>query len=655
VLAQPRQAISIKKESKMEEQFAAAFSPFRVKNLTLKNRIVMSPIGTGYATSCGEVTPRLISYHRERAAGGVGLSIVEFALVESRTKLDPHQLSISDDAHIPGLTALVQAVHEAGGKIALQIAHGGRRARSSVNGGRRPWGPSPIPALGGDVPYEMNQSQIEYMEDCFLQAARRAKQAGFDAVEIHNAHGYLIHQFLSPLSNQRADKYGGTLENRARFALEVLARVREAVGDEFPILCRISGDEFIEGGASLAEMKLVTELLEKGGADVIDVSVGALESTERTIPPQAFEHGCNIGLAAEIKRSVNIPVIGVGRIKTLQEADTLLRDKKVDLVAMGRALLADPELLQKARNGGNIRPCIACNQGCIGRLNSGVAITCLVNARVGREYQLRSLGKATAPKKIAVIGGGPGGMEFARVASSRGHKVTLFEKEKELGGRFRVAAIAPKKSEINEFIDYLSRSLRELGVEIKTGITIKAEDLANLKDYDEIVIAAGGDPVHLPVADAQANVAVAEDVLQNKIPLGSKIVVVGGGMVGCETADWIAQNGKQVVIVEQLAQVANDVEVRTRKMLLARLESHNVEIICNAKAESFGKDKIVCSQLGVQFEIEGVDNIVLALGYRANGVMPQPPSAKVHRIGDCVEPRKAIAAIHEGFLLGTRL
>ena len=246
-------------------------------------------------------------------------------------------------------------------------------------------------------------------------------------------------------------------------------------------------------------------------------------------------------------------------------------------------------------------------------------------------------------------------MEFARVASSRGHKVTLFEKEKELGGRFRVAAIAPKKSEINEFIDYLSRSLRELGVEIKTGITIKAEDLANLKDYDEIVIAAGGDPVHLPVADAQANVAVAEDVLQNKIPLGSKIVVVGGVMVGCETADWIAQNGKQVVIVEQLAQVANDVEVRTRKMLLARLESHNVEIICNAKAESFGKDKIVCSQLGVQFEIEGVDNIVLALGYRANGVMPQTPSAKVHRIGDCVEPRKAIAAIHEGFLLGTRL
>jgi NADPH-dependent 2,4-dienoyl-CoA reductase/sulfur reductase-like enzyme len=431
--------------------------------------------------------------------------------------------------------------------------------------------------------------------------------------------------------------------------------VRQAVGDDFPISCRISGDEFLDGGVSLAEAKLFAKLLEKGGADLIHVSAGVLESTERTIPPQAQEHGCNIGLAAEIKRSVNIPVIGVGRIKTLQEAETLLREKKVDLVAMGRAHIADPELLQKARNGGNIRPCIACNQGCIGRLYNGFAITCLVNARVGREYELRFLGKATASKKIAVIGGGPGGMEFARVASSRGHKVTLFEKDKELGGRFRIAAIAPKKGEINEFIDYLSRSLREQGVEIKTGVAIKAEDLVKLNDFDEIVIAAGGDPVRLPVADAQANVAVAEDVLQNKIVLGSKIVVVGGGMVGCETADWIAQNGKQVVIVEQLAQIANDVESRTRKMLLARLESHKVEIICNAKAERFGKNKVVCSQAGIRFDIEGVDNIVLALGYRANGLMPQIPSAKVHRIGDCVEPRKAMSAIHEAFLLATEM
>jgi thioredoxin reductase len=501
----------------------------------------------------------------------------------------------------------------------------------------------------------MSQSQIEYMQSCFQQAARRAKQAGFDAVEVHNAHGYLIHQFLSPLSNQRADKYGGTLENRARFALEVLARVREAVGAEFPIFCRISGDEFIDGGASLAEMKLVTKLLEKGGADVIDVSVGALESTERTIPPQAFEHGCNIGLAAEIKRSVNIPVIGVGRIKTLQEADTLLRDKKVDLVAMGRALLADPELLQKARNGGNIRPCIACNQGCIGRLNLGVAITCLVNARVGREYQLRSLGKATAPKKIAVIGGGPAGMEFARVASSRGHKVTLFEKENKLGGRFRVAAIAPKKGEINEFIEYLSRSLRERGVEVKTGVLINAEELAKLDGFDDIVVAAGGDPVTFAVPGAQDNVATAEDVLQGKVALGSNIVVVGGGMIGCETAEWIAQDGKHVTLVEQLGQVATDLETRTRKLLLARLESEKVEIICNAKVESFGKDNIVCSQLGVQFEIEGINNIVLALGYGANSRMSQIQSAKVRKIGDCIEPRKALSAIHEGFLLGSRI
>jgi 2,4-dienoyl-CoA reductase-like NADH-dependent reductase (Old Yellow Enzyme family)/thioredoxin reductase len=639
----------------MEEKFAAVFSPFRIKNLVLRNHIVMPPMATWYATSCGEVTPRLISYHRERAAGGVGLNIVEFTVIDARGKLDSHLLGAYDDAHIPGLTALAQAVHDAGGKIALQISHSGRRARSSLNGGQRPWAPSPISELGGEIPSEMSQSQIDYIQRLFQQAARRAKQSGFDAVEIHNAHGYLIHQFLSPLSNQRSDQYGGILENRSRFALETLARVREEVGDDFPIFCRISGDEFIDGGVSLSEAKLFAKLLEKGGADVIDVSAGVLESTERTIPPQALEHGCNMGLAEEIKRGVNIPVIGVGRIKTLQEADALLRAKKVDLVAMGRALIADPELLQKARSGGNIRPCIACNQGCIGRLYGGLAITCLVNARVGREYQLRSLVKAAKAKRIAVIGAGPGGMEFARVASGRGHKVTLFEKEKELGGRFRIAAIAPKKGEINEFIEYLSRSLTELGVEIKTGVSIKAEELAKLDGFDEVVIAAGGDPIRLPVPGTQTNVALAEDVLQDRVALGSKIVVVGGGMVGCESAEWIAKSGKQVIIVEQLAQVAGDVEARTRKMLLARLESHKVELICNAKAEYFGKDKVVCSQGGIRFEIEGVDNIVLALGYRANSLMSQIQSAKVHKIGDCVEPRKAIAAIHEGFLLATEM
>ena len=639
----------------MSEKYPTVFSQFKIKNLVLKNHIVMPPMATWYATSFGEVTPRLISYHRERAAGGVALNIVEFTAVESKGKLDSHMLGIYDDAHIPGLTTLAQAVHEAGGKIAIQLSHAGRRARSWLNGGQRPWAPSPIAELGGEIPNEMSQSQIDYIQRCFQQAAQRAKQAGFDAVEIHNAHGYLIHQFLSPLSNQRSDQYGGSLENRSRFALETLARVREAVGNEFPIFCRLSGDEFIDGGTSLAEATLFAKLLEKEGADVIDVSAGVLESTERTIPPQALEHGCNMGLAEEIKRQVTIPVIGVGRIKTLQEADALLQAKKVDLVAMGRALIADPELLQKTRDGGNVRPCIACNQGCIGRLYGGLAITCLVNARVGREYQLRSLGKAPTCKRIAVIGGGPGGMEFARVASGRGHKVTLFEKEKELGGRFRIAAIAPKKGEINEFVEYLSRSLREQGVEIKTGFSVKAEDLTKLKDFDEVVIAAGGEAISPPMSGAHAKVALAEDVLQNKVILGSKIVVIGGGMVGCETAEWIANGGKQVVIVEQLAQVAGDVEFRTLKMLLARLESYKVEIICNAKAESFEKDKVVCSQAGIRFEIEGVDTIVLALGYRANSLMSQTQSAKVHKIGDCVEPRKAIAAIHEGFLLATEM
>jgi pyruvate/2-oxoglutarate dehydrogenase complex dihydrolipoamide dehydrogenase (E3) component len=246
-------------------------------------------------------------------------------------------------------------------------------------------------------------------------------------------------------------------------------------------------------------------------------------------------------------------------------------------------------------------------------------------------------------------------LEFARVASQRGHRVTLFEKEKELGGRFRIASIPPQRGEINEFVDYLTRSIRSLGVKTEMGVSIKPDDRAQWENFDEVVIAAGGVPVCLPLAEAQSNVALAEDVLQDKTPLGSKVVVIGGGMVGCETAEWIAQQGKQVIIVEQLAEVARDMESRTLKLLLERLESHRVEIICGTKAECCEGDKVICRQGGLRFEIEGANNIVLALGYRPNPLTSQLPANKVHRIGDCVQPRKAIEAVHEGFLLGAEI
>jgi 2,4-dienoyl-CoA reductase-like NADH-dependent reductase (Old Yellow Enzyme family)/thioredoxin reductase len=640
----------------MKEKFPVLFSPLTVKNLVLRNRIVMPPMGTWYATSFGAVTPKLVSYHQERAAGGVGLNIVEFTVVESQGKLNPHMLGIFNDGHIPGLRTLAQGVHEAGGKIAVQLGHAGRRARSLING-RRPLAPSPLPEMGGEIPHEMNASQIEYFQECFQKAARRAKQAGFDAVEIHMAHGYLIQQFLSPLSNKRSDRYGGSLENRARFALEILSRIRREVGDEFPIFCRISADELVEGGSSLAEGKWFAKSLEREGADVIDVSAGILETSERQVPPMAFPHGLNVGLTEEIKGQVNIPVICVGRIKSLEEAETILERKTADLIAMGRALIADPELPQKARAGGNVRPCIGCNQGCIDRLYHGVAITCLVNARAGREYQTPSMIRAHTSKKIAVIGGGPAGLELARVASERGHKVTVYEKEKELGGRFRIAALPPQKGEIKEFVDYLIRSLQSLGVELKTGVAVDPKDWAKSGDFDEIVVAVGGVPIRLSSLEAARNAAFAEDVLQGKASLGSKIVIIGGGTVGCETADWISQNKKQaqVTIIEQLPEAANDMELRTRKMLLERLHSNRVEIICDTIVEGWEKDRVICRQRGFRFAIEGVDNLILALGYKSGNFIPPSPSTKIHRIGDCVQVRKAIDAVHDGFLLGNEI
>ncbi|MDI6755552.1 MAG: FAD-dependent oxidoreductase, partial [Thermodesulfobacteriota bacterium] len=356
--------------------------------------------------------------------------------------------------------------------------------------------------------------------------------------------------------------------------------------------------------------------------------------------------------AEEIKRHISLPVICVGRIKTAEEAELILQKKSADLIAMGRALIADPELPRKAKAGGDIRPCIGCNQGCIDRLYKGLAITCLVNARVGREYQIPSLEKAPISKKIAVIGGGPAGLEFARVASERGHRMTIYEKEKELGGRFRIASIPPKRSEINEFVEYLIRSIRSLGVKTEMGVLVKPEDLAKLEDFDEVVVAVGGVPISFPMGEMPSNVSFAEDVLQKKARLGAKIVVVGGGMVGCETAEWIAENGRQVTLLEQLPEIAGGMESRTRKLMLARLNSNRVDILCNVVVESVEKDRVIYRQGGLTFEIDRVDHIVLSLGYKADSPTLRLESQGVHRIGDCLQPRKALEAVHEGFLLG---
>ena len=633
-------------------KFDILFYPLTIRNLELKNRIVMPPMGTEYATSFGAVTPRLLAYHKERAAGGLGLNIVEHTVVESKGKVSQHMLGAYDDSHIAGLKALAETVHGEGGKIAIQLGHGGRRARGSING-CRPIAPSSIPEFGFESPHEMTASQIDYIQDCWRQAARRAKQAGFDAVEVHMAHGYLIHQFLSPLSNRRTDQYGGNLENRARFPLEILSRVREEVGDDFPIFCRINAEGFVKGGWSITESKQFAKLLERGGADVIDVSMGVPESAERTIPPMAFEHGCNVDLTKEIKQQVNIPVICVGRITHLEEAEAVLQKKAADLIAMGRAHLADPQLIQKELAGETARPCIGCNQGCIDRLYQGVAISCLVNARVGREYQFPSFEKAEISKKIAVIGGGPAGLEFARVASIRGHKVTIFEKENELGGRFRIGSIPPKKDEIMNFLNYIAKSVQSLGVEIKTGVSIEPGELDKLNDFDEIIIAVGGTPIDIFQTDLD-NVFLAEDVLKNNIRLGSKIVVIGGGMVGSETADWVADGNNEVTIVEMLPDIATDMEPRTRKMLIDRLYSKHVEIICDTTVERVESNKVLCCQNGLKFEIVDVDQVILAFGYKESPIH-KVKSDRVYRIGDCVESRKALDAVHEGFLLGCRI
>ncbi|MEM3726324.1 MAG: NADH:flavin oxidoreductase, partial [Candidatus Bathyarchaeia archaeon] len=394
------------------------FEPFQIGTMKLKNRIVMPPMGTNFSNEDGTVTQRLTNYHVERAKGGVGLIIVEGAYVEPRGKGSIKQLGVDHDNKIPGLRDLVTAVKANGAKVALQLFHGGRQSHSSIIG-TQPVSASEVPCrLTGETPRALTTSEIEELVEVFAEAARRVKEAGFDAVEIHGAHGYLINQFLSPLTNKRTDKYGGDVKKRARFLLEILERIREKVGESYPVLCRINGDDYIEGGIKLEEAKIIAKMLEDGGVDALHISGGIYDSPiPVTTAPMALPHGVMVHLAAGIKKVVNVPVIAVGRLDDPKLAEEILQQGKADLVSMGRALLADPYLPKKIADGAldEINPCIACDE-CIGRLFFNEDIACTVNAALGREEEYR-IEKAKVRKRVLVVGGGPAGMEAARVSA----------------------------------------------------------------------------------------------------------------------------------------------------------------------------------------------------------------------------------------------
>ena len=637
-------------------ELSLLFSPLEIRGMRLRNRINMAPMVTNYATIRGEVTDRLITYYAARSHGGAGLITVEATVVSANGRSFTHNLCIYDDSHIPGLRRLTDAVHEGGAKITVEIYHAGRRTNSAI-ARSHPVAPSAVPAKGGEVPWELSIGDIERIQDDFVQAARRAREAGFDAVTLHAGHGYLINAFLSPHSNKRQDGYGGSPRARARFGLEILQQVRAEVGEEFPILCRLTANEFVDGGLRLEDAQQIATWLEEDGVDAIDVSAGTVETAYMTNLYMMFPRGIHVPLAAGIKERVSVPVFAVGRINDPLLAEKILAEGKADGITMGRALIADPELPNKAREGhlDDITPCIGCLQGCTDRLQAQLDIACLVNPAAGREQYI-GVAPARLKKRVLVVGGGIAGMEAAWVARQRGHSVELYERGPKLGGQFLLAGAAPGKEEIHGLVRFLSGQVEHSGVAVHTDSEIAPDKIREIAP-DAVIVATGAQPMTPQVPGAELAVR-SWDVLAGKVQAGSTAVVVGGGQVGCETAEYLAERGCRVTILEMLPDVALDMGARAREPFLDKLISVGVNMITHAAVTSIGEREVSYDRAGLPEKLAGIDTVVMAVGSVANRTLAESlrdAPFEVHIVGDCVKARRGMEAVHEGFAAGAAI
>jgi len=637
------------------------FSPGKMGPMQLRNRVVMAPMVVQLASESGAVTQRTVDYYVRRAAGGAGLVIVEASYIAPEAKAFACQLGIDRDGLVPGHFELVEAIHRHGAKVALQIHHGGGRADPALTGGVLVT-PSPVAQdAHAVVPREATPQEIETWAESYARAAGRAQRAGYDAVEIHGAHGYLIHEFLSPASNRRSDAYGGSPENRRRFAGLVIRRVREAVGARFPILFRMSA----EGGYGIEAAVEIAQALEAWGVDAIHVSVGGTAPITLVPPdtsPMARPEGWLTGYAATIKKRVSVPIIVVGEIRHPVFAEEVLAQGKADFIALGRQLLADPDWPAKAEAGRDdeIRLCISCDH-CRLALLLTRPIRCLVNPEVGREREFSAFGPAAAPKRVIVVGGGPAGLEAARAAAARGHHVTLSERSAELGGQLHLAALPPHKEKIEWLRRCLVTQARKAGVELSPSTIFRPEGLAE-GEADAVVVATGARPVEEQVPGARAGqVFSAWEVLEGRPPARDlAVVVLGGRQMGCETAEFLAERGNRVTLVSRsrTEELAGDVVASYRGPLLARLRRLGVALRTRCDVRELRDGQAIVVEAGGREEAVDADLVILA-----RGSMPEPTwlellrtkVPEVYVVGDCVEPRMIADALYEGAWAGSQI
>ena len=666
-------------------EFPRLFSPITIQNMELKNRIVMTAMHLGY-TPQGDVTDQLVNFYAERARGGVGLAVVGGCPIDEFGGMIG-MIALHDDRFIPGLTRLTDAVKDHGTKIAAQLYQAGRYTHSVMIGGQKPISASAVRSrLTGETPRALELDEIPGVQDKFAEAAVRAREAGFDAVEILGSAGYLISQFLSPITNLREDEYGGSFENRMRFGIETILNVRKALGPDYPILLRIAGNDFMEGSNTNRESKQFAAEAEKAGIDLFNVTGGWHETRvpqlTMNVPRKAYVY-----LARGIRSAVSAPVISSNRINDPKTAEEVLQSGGADLVTMARGLLADPDLPNKARTGKSrlIYHCVACNQGCFDSIFQGRPATCMVNPRAGREAELE-IKPASKSRKILVVGAGAAGMKVACTAKDRGHHVVLMEKSDKLGGQILLNHLIPGREELETAAIDLIHNLRDKGVETILGKTATPAIIRRMAP-DVVVLAAGAQPATPKIKGINGdNVIQAWELLEKNTETGDNVVILGGNAVGLETALFLADQGtlspevlhflmvnhaetpetlmellnrgnKRVTVVEMTKKAGADVGLTTKWVLMGELKRLGVKILTQTEAVGITPE-------GLQVENEqgpgfiAADTIVLAAGSKSENSLAdkiEDPVPEIHVIGDAKKPRNVLAAIREGFQLGLKL